>query len=64
MITYSTPKKETFKWIIIKYEDDKSPDVLEFNTRKQAYDFLTTITVYIDDKQQYKGISPLRQNKK
>ena len=50
MITYSEPKKETFKTIIEKYEDGKLPTVLEFDNTAKAWSFLNTVTVHIDGK--------------
>jgi hypothetical protein len=50
MITYSEPKKETFKTIIEKYEDGKLPTVLEFDNTAKAWSFLNIINVYVDGK--------------
>lgn len=56
-ITYTEPKKETFNWLIIKHEEGKPSIPLEFKTKKDAWDFLTGITVYVDNKPIYKEIS-------
>lgn len=62
-ITYTEPKKETFKWLIIKHEEGKSSEPLEFDTKKQAYDFLSTITVYVDGVQKHKEVSEFNKHK-
>ena len=50
MITYSEPKKETFKTVVIKYDGNKTPEALEFNSIHAAWKFLKEINIYINDK--------------
>lgn len=50
MITYSEPKKETFKTVVIKYDGDKSPEALEFDNVAKAWSFLNTINIYVNGK--------------
>lgn len=50
MTTYSEPKKETFKTVVIKYDGNETPVALEFNSLRKAWDFLKQKNFYINGK--------------